>query len=106
MANPSPKQALKNGLRGALTPDLRAFLRDLTAYAGRRGVVAVSLVAAGAVVEGLGLALLVPLLVVVIGSSAPSGRLERTTAAIFDWVGVETPFARLLLLLGDLLSRC
>ncbi len=100
MANPSPKSILKHGLRGALTPDLRAFLRDLAGYAGRRGVIAVSLVAAGAVLEGLGLALLVPLLVVVIGSSAPTGRLERTTTATFDWIGVETPIARLILLLG------
>lgn len=100
MAKSSPKQALRNGLRGALTPDLRAFLRDLGAYAGRRGVVAVSLVGAGAVVEGLGLALLVPLLVVVTGTSAPSGWLERTMTAMFGWFGVETPLSQLGLVLG------
>ena len=81
-------------------PDLRAFLLDLGAFAGRRGIVAVSLVAAGAALEGMGLALLVPLLVVVTGSSAQTGRVERVTTAIFGWFGVETPIARLLLLLG------
>lgn len=100
MANPSPKQALTHGLRSALTPDLRVFVRDLAAYAGRRGLTAVALVAAGAVVEGLSLALLVPLLVVVIGAAAPAGRLERMTTAMFGWFGVETPLARLTLLLG------
>ena len=41
--------------------DLRALAREVVAYAGRRGVVAVLLVALGALLEGLSLALIVPL---------------------------------------------
>jgi ATP-binding cassette subfamily C protein len=100
MAAPSPKRTLKHGLRSVLAPDLRAFLRDLAAYGGRRGVIAVSLVAAGAVAEGLGLALLVPVLMVVIGSATPTGRLEHITTAAFNRIDVQAPFERLIVLLG------
>jgi ATP-binding cassette subfamily C protein len=100
MANPGPKQILKSGLRSALTPDLRAFLRDLGTYAGRGGVVALVLFGAGAAVEGLGLALLVPLLVVVTSSSGTPGWLERTMTAMFGWFGAEAPLSKLGLVLG------
>ena len=100
MAFSRPKQALKRSVGTAFSPEMRDFLRDLARYAGRGGTTTAALIAAGAVVEGLGLALLVPLLMVIFGASASGGRLERATAAIFGWAGVETPLAKLTLLLA------
>ncbi|HZD91326.1 MAG TPA: hypothetical protein VE224_14585, partial [Pseudolabrys sp.] len=77
---------------------------DVARYVGRRGAVAAALVALGAVMEGLSLALLVPLLVVVMGGEAPQGRLGQMTAAVFGWLGLETPLARLILLLGTYMA--
>jgi ATP-binding cassette subfamily C protein len=75
------------------------FVRDFAAFAGRKGVIAAIFVALGALLEGLSLGLLVPLLAVVIGSGLPSGRFARATAAMFDFFHVETPLGHLTLLL-------
>lgn len=56
-----------------LSANLRDFLHDFAAFAGRDGVTAAILVAFGAVLEGLSMLLLVPLLGIVIGSGMPSG---------------------------------
>jgi ATP-binding cassette subfamily C protein len=77
-----------------------AFVRDFLDYAGRRSILAVLLVGAGALVEGLGLVLLVPLLALVFSSERTGGRLHATVLAIFRSVGVESPFGRLALLVG------
>lgn len=75
-------------------------MRDFAGYAGRRGWLAVIYVGLGAVVEGLGLVLLVPLLGIVIGSTATSGRLETMAKTFFATVGIERPVGQLALLLG------
>ena len=80
--------------------DLRLFLRDFAAFAGRKGVVAAIFVALGALLEGLSLVLLVPLLGIVTGSGLPSGRLARAVAAVFELFAVERPLGQLTLLLG------
>jgi ATP-binding cassette subfamily C protein len=82
------------------TDDLRRFLREFAAYAGRRGIAAGVLVALGAVLEGLGLVLIVPLLGIVIGSPQAGGRLGILTLAVFQRLGVDRPFGQLALLLG------
>lgn len=82
------------------TDDLRRFLRDYSAYAGRRGVAAAVLIALGAVFEGIGLVLIVPLLDIVIGSHSPGGRLDSLARALFQRLGVERPAGQLALLLG------
>jgi ATP-binding cassette subfamily C protein len=81
---------IAGGGRGA-----SALLRDIVAYAGRGGIVTVAFVAAGALLEGVGLALIVPLLGVVIAPPAPSGRLEQAAAHAFAAFGIETPIGRL-----------
>ncbi|MDO9411061.1 MAG: ABC transporter ATP-binding protein [Pseudolabrys sp.] len=78
--------------------ELRRFLRDFVAYAGRKGVLAAALVAAAATLEGLSLVLIVPLLGIVIGSQT-GGRLENTATALLARLGIERPFAQLALLL-------
>jgi ATP-binding cassette subfamily C protein len=85
---------------GNIATALRHFLFDFAAYAGRKGIVAAVFVALGAVLEGLGLILLVPLLGIVIGSGLPSGRLASTVAAVFDLFAVKRPFGQLALLMA------
>lgn len=82
------------------TEDLRRFLRDYSAYAGHRGVAAAILIALGAMFEGVGLILIVPLLGIVIGSQPAGGRLDSLAGALFQRIGVERPVGQLALLLG------
>jgi hypothetical protein len=74
------------------------FLRDLAAFAGRRGIVAVVLVGLGAILEALSLVLIVPLLSITIGSDV-SDRMGHLVTAAFGIFGVEHPGGRLALLL-------
>ena len=90
---------------GAETPrnilaDLSAVACDFASYAGRRGILAAIFVVLGAMMEGITLALIVPLLGIVTGSSTSFGRFERTAARAFALFGIESQFGRLALLLG------
>ena len=78
----------------------RAFLRDFARFAGRKGIVAALFVGAGALLEGLGLVLIIPLIAIVTAADTTAGRLERTAAATFGRFGIESHFGRLALLLG------
>jgi len=77
----------------------RTFLRDLRQFAGRKGLYAALFTALSALLEGVGLALLVPLLGVVIGSGAAGSRLEHAANALFAWFQVERATAKVILLL-------
>ena len=77
-----------------------AFLRSYARYAGRKAYAAAALVVAGALLEGLGLALIVPLLGVIFGAAKTGGRFYRMAQEVFDFFGLATPLARLALLLG------
>jgi ABC-type multidrug transport system fused ATPase/permease subunit len=81
-------------------PSLTAFVRDLARYAGRGAFLAGLLVAGGAVLESLSLVLLIPILGVVVDSGRSTGRFRQIAAPLFEAVGAQTPFARLLLLLA------
>lgn len=83
----------------SVSADLRDFLRDFVAFAGRDGVLAAILVALGAVLEGLSLLLLVPLLGIVIGSGMPSGHAAGAMARLFGLFHVASPIGQLALLL-------
>ena len=85
---------------GPVWPLMRAFLADFARYAGRRGAFATVFVAFGAVLEGLSLAMIVPLLGIVTASGTPFGRIERMASAFFAQVHVETPFGKLAVLLA------
>jgi hypothetical protein len=56
---------------------LRQFLREFAAYAGRTGIFAALLVTLGAMLEGLSLILIAPLLGIVIGPASLSGRIGK-----------------------------
>ncbi|MCF8475951.1 MAG: ABC transporter ATP-binding protein/permease [Pseudolabrys sp.] len=79
---------------------MRLFLRDFVAYAGRKGIAAAVFVVFGAVLEGLSLVLIIPLLGIVIGSNLTSGWLETSAKAALLRIGLERPFGQLALLLG------
>ena len=79
-----------------------SLLRDIAGHAGRGGGVTAFFVAASAVLEGVGLALIVPLLGIVTQpavGTAPSGRFERGADHAFALLGVETQIGRLALLM-------
>lgn len=78
----------------------RALLREFVQYAGRKGVVATLFVAAGALVEGLSLVLIIPLVAIVTASDTTFGPLERTAKSAFGLFGIESHFERLALLLA------
>lgn len=85
--------------RAGIAHDLRRFLGDFIAYAGRKSIVAAAFVVLGALLEGLGLVLLVPLLGIVIGPGAPSGRLASSMAEVSGLFGIESRFGQLTLML-------
>lgn len=59
--------------RGASRADARTFILAFAAHAGRGGIGAVALVAAGAVLEGVGLALLVPIIGLILAPDQAGG---------------------------------
>lgn len=83
-----------------MTATLGKFLRDFVSYAGGKAVSAGILIAVGAVLEALGLVLIIPLISLAIGSDFPSGRIGKLADAALRFVGVETRFGRLALMLG------
>ena len=85
---------------GDFISDLRAIARDVAGYAGRSGIVAAVFVALGALLEGLSLALIVPLLGIVTGAGKSFGRLQDAADGAFRLFGIATPFGRLALLLA------
>jgi ATP-binding cassette, subfamily C, bacterial len=79
---------------------LRQFLREFAAFAGRTGIFAALLVALGAMLEGLSLVLIVPLLAIVIEPDSASGRIGRLAATAFRVFGIERPIGQLAFLLS------
>lgn len=78
---------------------LADFIADYIVYAGRRGLAGVALVLLGAVFEGIGLAMIAPVLALLFQAQAKSGTLRRLSEALFGWTGVQTLTGRLVLLL-------
>lgn len=69
------------------------FVRAFVAFAGRRRITVVAgLMLLGGLVEGLSLALLIPLLASITGGEGP---LQRWSDLVFDWIGTETVMERL-----------
>jgi ABC-type bacteriocin/lantibiotic exporter with double-glycine peptidase domain len=85
--------------RPSLVAGAADLLRDFAAVVGAQGVGALGYVLAGAVLEGLSFSLLIPLLGIIFGAAAPSGRVARAEMLLFGLFGAEAPFSRLLLLL-------
>jgi ABC-type multidrug transport system fused ATPase/permease subunit len=91
--------APKPAAAGALKP-LAAFLTDFARYAGRDGVYAGALLGVGAVVDSLGLALLIPVLAVMAPATGGGGGLRRLAERLFALVGAHSPLAELAALLA------
>jgi ATP-binding cassette subfamily C protein len=79
-------------------PALAAFMGDIVRYAGPRALTTGLLVGAGAVLESLGLVLLVPILGVVVGSGK-GGAFRQAAATVFGWFHADDAFRRLAVLL-------
>lgn len=60
------------------------FVRDFALFGGRRTVLAALLVALGAVAEGVGILLLIPLLTILTGGTAGSGWFGRMSGAVLS----------------------
>ena len=77
-----------------------ALIEDFAATAGRKGIVASVYAIAGALLESVGISLLVPLLGLIFNSTAMPRWLARGASAVFTAFGAETAFARLVLILA------
>ncbi len=86
--------------RENLILSIARFLREYAAYSGRKGLVSAVLVLLGALFEGIGLALIAPLLAVLFHGKGAGGSLRRLAETVFGWFGATSDFGRLLLLLG------
>jgi ABC-type multidrug transport system fused ATPase/permease subunit len=82
-----------------MLPAARRFVRDLAAFAGARGIWAALLSALGALLENVGLVLLIPILAVVVRGEKGNGRWQRLTLWFFDLLGAHSQLARLCVLL-------
>ena len=79
---------------------LTGFLGDLTRYAGREAIGAGVLVTVGALVDSVGVVLLIPLLGVVAPSTQTPSALRRAAEQFFGLVGAHSPLERLGALLA------
>jgi len=78
-----------------------AFLRDFAHTAGKQGILAAGYVLAGALLEGIGISLLVPLLGILFGGAAGIPLwLREAASAAFALFGANTRASRLLVLLA------
>ena len=83
-----------------LLQQANGFFRDFVRFAGGRGVVAMLLVTAGALVESIGLIMVIPLVGVIIDAKSTDGFLQRTVTGLFDRIGIAGNAGQLGLLLA------
>ena len=79
---------------------LGAFLREFLTFTRGRMAAALALVAAGTLLEGVGLLMLVPLLGIVLGSGSGSGAIDAWSGALLGLLPGESSAARLAWLLA------
>lgn len=85
------------GIRG--TP-LAAFVGDVSHIAAKRGILTAGYILAGAVLEGIGITLLVPLLGILFGGAGVPHWLQALASAAFALFDAHTRVSRLMVLLG------
>jgi ATP-binding cassette subfamily C protein len=97
-----PRQEAVNApaQRPARLGQLGAFIREFLSFARGRAFAALGLVAAGTILEGVGLLMLVPLLGVVLGSGSGNHALDGWSRRLLDWLPAETTAGRLAFLLA------
>ncbi len=83
----------------AAMPDAGLLLRDFLSFARARSAVALTLIVAGALLEGAGIVMLVPIVALILGIA---GNAEATAlvAPFFDRFGLESLAARIGVVLG------
>lgn len=97
----------KTVLGGAEFGSLAHFVRDFASYVGSRMARTVALLIAGAILEGAGLLLLLPILSVAVGSTPGDEWLGSFTLALLSLAPASSPFwqlAFLLLLFGIVMA--
>jgi ATP-binding cassette subfamily C protein len=90
-------QVAKTPSESILVP-LRLFLRDFAAFTGARGLKALLFVFLGAVVEGVGLVLLIPFFSVIIDSQNVSSWTQRAPMWLFSLLSAEMRISKLAVL--------
>jgi ATP-binding cassette subfamily C protein len=85
--------------RPARFGQLGAFIREFLSFARGRAIAALVLVAAGTLLEGVGLIMLIPLLGVVLGTRSGNHALDGWSRQLVDWVPAESAAGRLAFLL-------
>ncbi len=85
---------------GGLLPSGVGFLREFSAYAGWTGVWGALLVCGGALLENVGILLLIPFLSLSMDNAATGIWIEAHVAPALALLHAETRFARLAVLLG------
>jgi len=76
------------------------FLRDFAHIAGKKGILAAGYILVGAILEGIGISLLVPLLGLLFGGAGVPHWLQAGASAAFALFGARARVSRLLVLLG------
>lgn len=94
-----PNGMVSTNISLPIMPQIRQFFWDFAHYAGRQGLSTVLLVTLGALVESIGLVLLIPLLGVIIAPNVAQGTLGRMATFLFRAAGVDSTLGRLGLLL-------
>jgi ABC-type multidrug transport system fused ATPase/permease subunit len=85
---------------GKLLPSAYGLLRDFASVAGNKAAQAVAYAMAGALLEGVGISVLVPLFSLIFGVREIPGWLGGGAKLAFDFFGTHTPLSQLLLILG------
>lgn len=91
---------MSSDARPQIVSSASILLGDFARMAGKRGALAVLCVLAGAILEGIGISLLVPLLGLLFDGGGAPNWLEAGVAAVFAAFGAHSQFACLLVLLG------
>ena len=84
----------------SLRHSFHRFFRDFVSFASGCLASTVFLVTTGALLEGVGLVLIIPLLAIVTGSNAAGGKLQIFTTTFFTLTGATTRFEKLALVLA------
>jgi ATP-binding cassette subfamily C protein len=74
--------------------EMRKFLLDYASFAGGRLIQSILLVLAGALIEGVGLLMIVPILELASDPAAKHGFASSAIINLFDFWGLDTPLSR------------
>jgi len=78
---------------------LRALLGEIISFTGAKGLVAILFILLGALVEGVGLLLLIPFVALIVGAGHAPEALQAVAASLFALFGAETRLQKLALLI-------